>query len=173
MSKRIPMGKGLEAIVDELDYPMLCRFKWHSHAGYAYTGSRRVIEGRKPPAAMHRMILEVPDGMFVDHINGIPHDNRRENLRVVEHQENMFNMACHKDSTSTFKGVYWDKARSKWGATICKDGKRKGIGRYDSEVEAALAYNKKAIELFGEHARLNEIQSPNSAAADFAEETED
>lgn len=57
--------------------------------------------------------------------------------------------------TSKYKGVTWDKGRNKWQSRIKKDGKSIYIGRYVSEEEAGRAYNKKAIELFGEFAKLN------------------
>jgi hypothetical protein len=92
----------------------------------------------------------------IDHINGDKTDNRIENLRNCTVQENNFN----KESTggkSKYKGVYLEKARNLWCASICASGKRSYLGRFKTEKEAALAYNVKAIELHGEFAYLNEV----------------
>jgi hypothetical protein len=59
--------------------------------------------------------------------------------------------------TSQHRGVIFDKSRGKWRAEAKKDGKKYFAGRYETEKEAALAYNKKAIELFGDKAVLNNV----------------
>ena len=110
----------------------------------------------------HRLIMEIhhPElrnnlELQVDHINGNRLDNRKENLRLATPQQNQMNRKSHRNSTSKYKGVSWDKSRNKWRALIMIDNKYKHIGRYQDEREAALAYDKAARELFGEYAHLN------------------
>lgn len=61
------------------------------------------------------------------------------------------------NSSSKYLGVSWDSNKKKWFSSICKNYKIIPLGRFDSEKDAALAYNKKAIELHGEFANLNKI----------------
>jgi len=61
------------------------------------------------------------------------------------------------DNTSGFKGVVWSKERKKWEAQISYFERHINIGRYKDKIDAVLAYNQKAIELFGEFARINKI----------------
>lgn len=107
---------------------------------------------------MHRAIMNPPKGMHIDHIDMDTLNNQRSNLRVCTHQENLRNRESAKGSSSKYKGVCWDKSRHKWFASIKMDvGKQLNLGRYDSELTAADAYNQKAQELFGDFARLNNL----------------
>ena len=63
------------------------------------------------------------------------------------------------DGTSRHRGVSWDRTREKWQVGIFIGGKSLNLGRYTSEDEAARAYNRKALEVFGSHAYLNETES--------------
>jgi hypothetical protein len=89
----------------------------------------------------------------VDHINGDTLDNRRANLRVCTKSENNRNRRKLHPTTSRFKGVY--KNTKPWIALIECNGKQFVLGRFASEEEAALAYDKAAKEHFGSFARLN------------------
>jgi hypothetical protein len=100
------------------------------------------------------MGLEYGDGKSVDHINGNPLDNRRENLRICTQQENSWNQRKRRTNTCGFKGVYWDKGAKKYQAQICKDGKRKYLGLFDCPEKAHEAYCKAAQELHGEFSRV-------------------
>ena len=89
-------------------------------------------------------------------------DNRRENLRLCNARQSGFNMPKRK-SASQYKGVHWNKRDKKWYAHIGVDSKLKHIGYYDSEIEAAIAYNNAAKKYHGEFARLNIIQESEGA----------
>ncbi|WP_412102526.1 HNH endonuclease [Paenibacillus alvei] len=95
----------------------------------------------------------------VDHINGDPLDNRRENLRVATRNENCRNRRRRKRYKYRFKGVTYDKDKvvNKWRARISYEGKRHCLGYFYTETEAAKAYNEAAIRLHGEFASLNVI----------------
>lgn len=108
--------------------------------------------------SLHRCIFMwhhgwLPD--FLDHINQDKLDNRIENLRPATRAQNAHNRTSYKGSSSKFKGVSWHKYRNKYQASIRKNGKQYYLGIFDNAKDAARAYDKKAIELFGEFASLN------------------
>jgi hypothetical protein len=104
---------------------------------------------------LHRLIAGAQEGMDVDHINGDGLDNRKANLRVCTHQENMANQPKREGGSSSFKGVCWDESKGKWAAKLTVNGETKNLGRFDSEADAAMAYDREASKCFGAFARLN------------------
>jgi AP2 domain/HNH endonuclease len=108
--------------------------------------------GMRTALKLHRFIMNAPDGVLVDHKD--PHnmlDNKRSNLRLATNQENSMNTRSHAGSSSQYKGVSWFKKTGKWMATC----NRKYLGLFDSELDAARAYDATARELFGEFVYLN------------------
>jgi len=109
------------------------------------------------------MIIGNPrPGFLVDHINGNRLDNRKSNLRFVTNQQNIFNsqkrqLIISGGNPSKYKGVTWMTDRNKWRSRITLDGREFHLGVFESEQEAALAYNKAAIKFYGEYANLNKI----------------
>lgn len=112
------------------------------------------VNGRMVKRFLHRMIMNAPPGIQVDHINGDPLDNRRCNLRLCTHAENQCNQHVVR-GRSQFKGVTWHKQNRKWRARIVHHGKDIHLGLFDDEVEAARAYDAAACEFHGDFARLN------------------
>ena len=90
--------------------------------------------------------------MDVDHNDKNPSNNKIENLRIATRSQNKANGKKYKCNTSGLKGAYFSKIRKKWQAVIRYNGKNYHIGYYNNKEEAHEAYNKKAIELFGEFA---------------------
>lgn len=154
------LSQGKEAIVSEEDFEYLSQWKWHCNASYAARGHKRP-DGKKRLKLMHRVIVErmtgapIPKGYEVDHADGNPLDNQRENLRPVTRSQNNMNGRSRQGTTSQYKGVCWESRYKKWRAYISKDGVRTELGLFKDEKEAAQAYDAKAKELFGEFARLN------------------
>ena len=112
----------------------------------------------------HRLIFLYHHGYlpkFIDHIDRDKANNNIENLREVTLQQNNMNRKSHKNTSSIYKGVSWDKRYQKWKSQIEINGKSIHLGYFKSETEAAIAYNRAAIELFGEYAKLNEINEGN------------
>ena len=91
----------------------------------------------------------------LDHRNRMRTDNRIRNLRPCTKSQNQANRPCQSNSKSGFKGVFWSKRRSKWYAQIKKGRTRCHIGQFDDPIDAAKAYDAKAVELHGEFAHLN------------------
>lgn len=161
--KTISLTQGFVATVDDEDYEALSRYRWKvlKVRGKLYACRSRKLSGRKyRTILMHRVIAGIPDGLLTDHKDGNGLNNCRSNLRVANHSQN----AANTDTiggTSAYKGVYWNKERGKWQAQIkigCKPDGRKAcvcLGRFDSEADAAQAYDRKSLELYGEFARPN------------------
>jgi len=100
---------------------------------------------------LHRVISGAVDGQFVDHINGDPSDNRRENLRICTHAENMMNRKMHKSNAIGIKGVYQN--RNKFRAQIRVNGKVYRLGSFCTPQDAGAAYLAAASKLHGEFVR--------------------
>ncbi|ARO21566.1 hypothetical protein B2J90_29600 (plasmid) [Bacillus tropicus] len=150
--KEIRLTKGKIALVDDEDYETLMQTSWcYQSPGYA--ARRR----NKRNELMHRVIMKAKKGEQVDHIDMNRLNNQKENLRIVNNSQNGMNKLVQNNSTSGYKGVSWRKERKKWEAYVNKDNKRYRLGYFESKNEAAEAYNKKAIELHGKYATLNEI----------------
>lgn len=165
MATRVPLTNSSRfAIVDDDHAGRLSRHKWFlagTGVGYA---ARHVGRGRKGRRLvfMHYVVGGAPTpDMEWDHINGNGLDNRRENLRLATHQQNLRNKKAYKcrvDAAakhSRFKGVAWRSDTKKWRAQIHVNGRRLSLGNFGSEQEAATAYDRAARKHFGDFARLN------------------
>lgn len=149
----VPLTKGYEAIIDAADAPLVEGYAWK-----AFVDTRRVyatteIGGRKNKTAirMHRLIMDAPDGLDVDHIdhNGI--NNRRHNMRLCTRSENLQNQRRRLDNTSGFKGVNFYKRTGRWRAYIMRDGKERHLGYFDTPEDAYAAYCSASKVLHGEY----------------------
>lgn len=158
--KTIPLTKGYEAIVDVEDFDLLSNYNWGILTPYkgqytTYAMKKSQAERKGKSRLMHRIVMNAPRNISVDHINGNGLDNRKSNLRLCSHRENLCNSNKQRNGiTSIYKGVSWDKSRNKWTVHINK----RNLGRYNSEIEAALVYNDAALKYHGNFAKLNEIQ---------------
>lgn len=149
----IPLTQGKFAIVDAKNYELLSKHRWFIQKnGNTYYA----VQSKKDKLIyMHRQILNVPDGMLSDHINHNGLDNRECNIRICTFAENQHNQKPRKTGSSKYKGVVWSKRTQKFLAQIRFEKKTINLGYYDSEIEAAKAYDVKALELFGEFAYTN------------------
>lgn len=102
----------------------------------------------------HRVVWAMETGHWpeneIDHINGIPDDNRTENLRDVTHKNNLRNQVRRKNNTSGMTGVRFYKPRDAWVASICVDGTHIHIGYFSTADEAQRARQKANLE-YGYH----------------------
>jgi hypothetical protein len=102
---------------------------------------------------LHRLILDAPSHMLVDHIDGDGMNNQRDNLRLASRSQNACNRGKQRDNTSGFKGVYQYGRRSgKWVAKVKLHQKEHILGVFDSIEEAAIAAAEGRKRLHGDFA---------------------
>lgn len=136
--------------IDIEDFEDVSGIEWKIDAhGYAYFDPR----GSCKRVLMHRLISRAPADMVVDHVNGEPADNRRSNLRICTHAQNMRNRKTSKANKTGFKGVY--AVRGRWASQIQFEGKGIHLGTFRSPEEAHLAYCEAAKRYHGEFARFS------------------
>ena len=100
-------------------------------------------------------ILNLTDLPCVDHKDRNSLNNHISNLRWCTKKENNQNRSKRKNTTSMYKGVYFNKALNKWHAHIQHNGRSIHLGYFLDEADAGRAYDRKADELFGVFAHLN------------------
>ncbi len=145
------------ALVDDADFDLVNQYNWYARKkGNTFYAQ---ANARKPDSTwtilqMHRLILNPPDSLQTDHKDSNGLNNQRYNLRACTHSQNQYNRLLQGGS-SKFKGVSWYKLTKKWEAYIRNNGKKQSLGHFTDETKAAKCYDEKALELFGEFARLN------------------
>lgn len=150
----ILLTSGAVCLVSPEDLEELLKYNWFECKGSHTSYAACTISGKT--VRMHRLLLGATRGVEVDHINSNGLDNRRENLRLVTRSENRLNKSKEKNCLSTYIGVTFDKARNKWLAqgTIAELKMRKAIGRFNTELEAAKAYNEFCLR-YNPYSKLN------------------
>ena len=141
--KTIPLTKGYEAIVDDEDYEMLNKFKWHAHVSrrmiYATNTTKRDLNGKQKTIRMHSLLMHPPRGLLVDHIDGNGLNNQKSNLMVVTNRINCAHNH-NRSNGSKYPGVTWERRRKHWVAQAQIDGKHVHIGSFPTEELAYEAY---------------------------------
>src|SRR5574344_583289 len=135
-TRSVLLTQGMTTIVDSEDFEKVSQYKWQAaksrNATYAKTWRNNTT------IYMHRIITNAPKGMEVDHINGNGLDNRRCNLRIVSTRENQINQ--HVKSFSKYPGVEKGTYRRPFRAYIEIRGKRRYLGSFTEEIDAAKCY---------------------------------
>lgn len=150
------LDKGLYAVIDAIDIPLVKGFIWHAvrfeehHTWYAR--SQRRENGRQKKFAMHQLLF--PGHSRIDHRDGDGLNNRRSNLRPCTISQNGMNRHTVFGS-SRFLGVTRHRAKNRWQAQIKINGKNKYLGLFENEADAAKAYDRAAASEFKEFAHLN------------------
>lgn len=150
-----------EVLIDDEDAVEVLKHKWYVaskhkdhdvyfNTSYKERGYSRTIE-------LQRFIMHCScgDGKIIDHISGDTLDNRKCNLRVCSHMENLHNARKTRFNTSGYKGVFFYKKSGKWAARIRCNKKRYFGGEYVTPEEAARAYDMLAIALHKDFAYTN------------------
>jgi hypothetical protein len=159
--RRVPLNLGLYARVDPSWFHEISKYTWFakkdSHYATTYKAVRLTPHGSfNCLIYMHRQILNAPKGRIVDHKDGNGLNNTVDNLRFATHSQNASNRPKFKSKTSSrYIGVSFKKDSSRWIAYITLKGKRFWLGRFDSEIEAAKAYDYAAKKYHREFACLN------------------
>jgi hypothetical protein len=162
--RTVPLGgakaAGRVALVDDEDYELVMQHRWtirevrrrgRTWGPYAITNITR--DGFRTTIFMHNLIMGC---RRIDHMNSDGLDNQRSNLRQATNGQNMHNRRPNVNNhSSQYKGVGWYPRYGKWVARIRVDGKRRCLGYFADEQEAAQAYDAAAILAFGEFARPN------------------
>ncbi len=150
--QEIDLPSGLVALVDDADYAFVGQWKWCIQGGYV----GRSVNGRT--VYMHRVLMNPPNGMYVDHINRNKLDNRRQNLRLCQKWQNAVNATKRYGSVKQqrYRGVMQVKG-GRWRAHLTHNKTSLHLGVFDSAEDAALAYNEAAKLHHGEFAQLNTI----------------
>jgi hypothetical protein len=165
----VTLADGSLLLINTADTHLLGKYTWRLRGDAKhgrYVARRTWSEGRinQITILLHRLILDAPPGTYVDHADGDPLNNTRDNLRIVSHKQNCWNR-MRTDAAAGYKGVTRRGASGKYRAAINKDGIRFNLGCFVSAEGAARAYNVAATEMFGEYARLNVIPDEQEAAA--------
>ena len=135
--------------VDKDDYERFVKgykFMMNNYGYVLYSSTKDGLNNKK----LHRVILDCPDDMFVDHINHNPLNNSRSNLRIVTNQQNLMNRGKQKNNSSGIIGVCWNKREEKWVAQIMLNNKNIHLGRFDDLEEACEVRKEAEIKYFGE-----------------------
>ena len=148
----IPVRNGNQWLWAKIDIEDLERVKKYN---WSLSGTGHIHAGIQDKAiCIHNFILRT--NKLIDHLDGIRLNNQRSNLRLCTKQENNWNQRKTKNQrTSKYKGVCLDKGRNKFRSTISLNNNQIWIGYFDTETEAASAYDEKARELFGKFGRFN------------------
>lgn len=166
--KEVPVSNGkYTAFVNDEDYGTVSKYVWYiykSNSNSLYARAKIRTGNKIKKVFMHRFILKAKDGDIIDHIDHNGLNNQRNNIRIANPSINSMNRRNSKkeSSTSIYKGVY--KKGNRYIARITKDGIEYFYGSYIEEDDAGLAYNRGAIEHFGEYAVLNVIEGSTCKA---------
>lgn len=153
----IPLTRGYVTIIDDADAPFVAQHKWYASTrpgGFLPYAVRSVwTPERVKRIYLHRVLMNAPTGLQVDHINHDSLDNRRCNLRIATSAENQANRVSERGQK--LKGAYLQARTGRWRAQISVNQKVLHLGCFATEEEAARAYDLAALEVFGEFASLN------------------
>jgi hypothetical protein len=158
--RELALRNGGVTFLDDEDYERLYHPTWErrDRRNISYVHRRVYVRGGTRDSQkyltliLHRLVMNCPDGMVVDHINGDGLDNRKHNLRICTIAQNQKNLRKLKKTACSYRGVV--KHGPKFMARI-GDGGAVYLGSFSTEIEAALAYDHAAKQMFGEFARLN------------------
>jgi len=144
------------AVINAEDVEKVKKYKWHLGSyGYVVTNGNN---GRNRVGIQNIIMgFGTSKKYHIDHKNRNPLINRKFNLRLCTHKENVRNRGKQKNNTSGYKGVSWAEARKGWVAQIRVNRKTIHLGAFKDKINAALAYNKAALKHHGGFACLNNL----------------
>lgn len=164
--KEILLSQGKIALIDDEDFEIVNRYKWyankHRSTFYARTNVR-VGYKKRINIKMHRLILNLTDqNIIIDHVDGNGCNNQKDNLRICTNSQNQANRPKRKYSIALYKGISQSNSKKGgWRAQIKINGRVKSLGYFNTQEQAALAYNEAAKIIHGEFANINILPCGN------------
>lgn len=158
MTREIALTNGGYAVVDDEDHERLAAHSWRRSSECYAVRAERCGSRSQRIIGMHQVVLPVGPGLVPDHIDRDGLNNRRSNLRPATRAQNKANSPGHRNRGCRYKGVSLrpGKGRTSYRASISVNGKSRFIGgSFQTEEAAAKAYDKAALEVFGEFALVN------------------
>lgn len=153
MTKKLTTSRGLLILVDDQDFNFLAQFTWTVRISKKLKYAVTAIDGKL--VRLHRLLLNPPKHLVVDHINNNGLDNRRKNLRVCTQKHNCRNQ---NPRIGNLKGVSFCARVNKYRAYIGVNYTQKHLGYFKTKSQAALAYNTAAKKYFGVYAKPNRLR---------------
>ena len=152
-------SKGEEFWFDLEDYDKIKDYCWYYDDGYLHSNIT-VGKGKQDSISLHRLVMNCPEGLEVDHIKHPPKhenkfDNRKSNLRIVTKSENQMNKHKQENNTSGIVGVHWHSRDGVWEAYISYNNKQIYLGRFNEKEDAAVIRKIAEDKYFGEHSFEN------------------
>jgi AP2 domain/HNH endonuclease len=149
------LSNGMQFLFSEEDRHIASAYSWCYSNGYVVAR----VPGINTTMRFHRKILAAPEHLHVDHIDGNPLNNCRENLRLTDRSGNMRNSSAKTTDTKTssYKGVSYCKSTGRWKSQITLDSGNMHVGRFDTEEQAAKAYDNAAKIFHRQYAKLNGV----------------
>lgn len=135
-----------EFIFDLADLEEVSKNTW---LVYTTTNGKDYVRCSFLKTHIHQFLLNPPKGYVVDHINGNTLDNRRCNLRICSHTQNMQNQKLRSNNTTGVKGV--TKCGNKYRATIRVNKKDIHLGMFNTLEQAKEERLKAENMYFGEY----------------------
>lgn len=159
--KEIPLTQGKVALVDDEDFERVSQYKWY-YDKQKNTAKRSITisQRTRKPEYLSQLLCPVQNKKTgIKYFDGNSLNFQKNNMLVlsVSYLYQGTNRKKNRKLTSEYVGVSWAKNAKKWLVAISFQKKPIYIGIFDKELEAAAAYNKKAIELYGPNAKLNPL----------------
>lgn len=157
----LPLQNGGFAQIDDEDLPRVQGHKWRrwddnrKPGRTSYSGYYKPVDGKQTIVFLHRFIINAPDGIRVDHRDRNGLNNQKSNLRLCTQSQNKANGKTWKISSSGYRGAYKTRNGTFTAMLSVDNNKTKSLGTFKTAVEAAKAYDKAALDRWGEFARLN------------------
>jgi hypothetical protein len=159
---RIPLSQGYEALIDDTDYDLISHIAWYADVrpdGNVYArGNVTLFDGKRTTVQLHRIIMDAPAGVQVDHIDRNGLNCIKSNMRLCTDSQNKCNATRLQSENGTgYRGVRETRS-GRYEARVNVRGENVYRELFDDPVEAAKAYNTAASKHHGEFAILNEIK---------------